>query len=263
MAQVMGVRAPSVTVARVIIYIVAALGALGGLAMLGLGVVGLVSGASVASRAAGSDAEALGGLFGSLIAAFAGVALVVGVFQLVVSGLWFWVATALGRGSRAAQVVATVLCGLDVVFGLLATLIAATNDEAGSAGLALLFAVALPGTIIALLWAPASARAFFATPRAVVGGPVGPAWQAPPPAWHQQPGWAPQQTWARPGPAPLSPPVGVPAPVARHAAADDADPVTTPTRLPALCARCGTTLAPAAAHCGACGAPTAARPVGA
>jgi hypothetical protein len=223
--------APSVTAARVIIYICAGFAALAGLATTGLGVIGLVSGAAVATSSSGTDSAPFASLFGGLIGLFAGYLLIQGIITLAFSGLWFWAATALGRASRAARVVVTVLCGLDIAFGLAVLAIATTERADGSVFLAVLGLIALPALLIVLLWGPASARQFF-RPTPLV--PLAPAWGPT--------GWAP--------PAPQSPPVGIPA--------VQGEPVTTPMRLPVLCGRCRPALVPGAAFCGGCGTPTTA-----
>ena len=187
-------RPGTVTAAQVIIWVLGALGAVGGGLVLVLGVVGLVSGASVAAGAAGTEASGLGAAFGGLIGVFSGGLVVAGVLSLAVVGLWFWIASALGRASRAARIVATLLCGLDVVWGLFA-LVGSLADRAGAAALGALRLLAIPATLMGLLWGAESSRRFFD------GMPVGlPAQRGPapmsPPAGFGQPQWS-QQQWGQ------------------------------------------------------------------
>ena len=252
MTQAVNVRPGTVTAAQVIIWVVSALAALGSLLMLVLGVIGLVSGASVASSAAGTEASGLGTAFGGLIGFFSGGLIVVAVISLAFVGLWFWIASALGRGSRAARVVATVFCGIDLVWGLIA-LLGSLADRGGAPVLAALLALVIPATLMALLWGAESSRRFFdgvpssATP-APMSPPVGfaqPQYGRPQydrPQYGRPP--FPQQQWSR-----QQFPEGV----------------TAPMRLPApRCGTCQAELHQGWAHCGACGASvTPPRPVGA
>jgi hypothetical protein len=236
MTRPLGVRPGTVTAAQVIIRILATLGAVGGGLALVLGVIGLVSRASVAAGAPGSEVSGLAGAFGGLISMFAGLIVVSAVVSLAVVGLWFWIAAALGRASRAARVVATVLCALDGVWGLLAVVIALTEREAAPV-LAAVVLLAIPGTLMGLLRGSESARQFFD------GAPAVPA--------------------PRYAPPPTSPPVGIP----RQRIAQPRFPadVTAPLRLPTTrCRTCQTEMRPGWARCGGCGTPVPPpRPVGA
>ena len=104
MSQGVNVRPGTVTAAQVIIWVLNVIAALGALAMVVLGILGLVGGASVAASASGTDASGIGAAFGGLIGIFSGGLIVIGVISLAFVGLWFWIATALGRGSRAARI---------------------------------------------------------------------------------------------------------------------------------------------------------------
>ncbi|MDT7743449.1 MAG: hypothetical protein QOE59_2527 [Actinomycetota bacterium] len=236
MTQAVGVRPGSVTAAQVIIWILAVLGALGAGLMLVVGVIGLVSGVSVAASGAGSEVSGLAGAFGGLISMFSGAIVVGAVISLAFVGLWIWIAVALGRASRAARVVLTVFCALDAVWGLLALVVAAAEQEAAPV-LAAVLLLAIPGTLMGLLWGSESARQFFDGV---------PAMSAP-----------------RYAPAPMSPPVGVPRP--RMAQPRFPEAATAPLRLPSMrCRTCQSEMRPGWAQCGACGTPVQPpRPVGA
>ncbi|HEY2222567.1 hypothetical protein [Actinomycetospora sp.] len=230
MTQAVGVRPGTVTAAQVIIRVLTALGALGAAITLVLGVFGLVSGATVAASYAGSEADGLGTAFGGLIGMFSGVVIASGLVSLAFVALWFWIASALGRAGRGARIVATVLCGLDIAWGLVMLVFAASEREA-VAFLPALVLLAIPATIIGLLWGSESSRRFFD------GVPAMPAGQ-----------------YAQ---APMSPPVGFAAPQAPDA-------ITTRIAIPPSCRTCRAALAPGWAHCGRCGTPVApGRPVGA
>lgn len=242
MTQAVNVRPGTVTAAQVIIWVLSALAALGSLLMLVLGVIGLVSGASVAASAAGTEASGFGAAFGGLIGFFSGGLIVVAMISLAFVGLWFWIASALGRGSRAARVVATVFCGIDLVWGLIA-LLGSLADRGGAPVLAALLALVIPATLMALLWGAESSRRFFdGVPSSATPAPVSP------PVGFAQPQYGqpqfPQQQWSR-----QQFPEGV----------------TAPMRLPVpRCGTCQAELHQGWAHCGACGAPvTPPRPVGA
>jgi hypothetical protein len=276
MTQGVTVRPGTVTAAQVIIWIVSTIAALGSVLLLALGVIGLVSGASVAASAAGSEASGLGAAFGGLIGFFSGGLVVVAVISLAFVGLWFWIASALGRGSRAARIVATIFCGLDLAWGLLA-LVTALGDRDGMPILAALLALVVPATLVALLWGAESSRRFFdgAVP---VPGQGGPAPMSPPAGfgrpqygqpqygqapWGQQYGQQPwgQQPWG----GPQSGPQSAPPSYGRPQVAEVPEGVTAPIKLPTQ--RCGTCQAEVRAgssSCSGCGAPTTPpRPVGA
>lgn len=283
MTQGVTVRPGTVTAARVIIWIIATIGALGGVLMLALGVIGLVSGASVAASAAGTGSSGLGTAFGGLIGVFSGGLIVVAVVSLAFVGLWFWIASALGRASRAARVVATVLCGIDLAWGLIA-LVGSLADRDGVPVLAALLTLVIPAVLIALLWGAENSRRFFDGAAAV---PVqsGPAPMSPPAGfgapqqygqapWGQQYGqqqWG-QQQWGQPqsgqqpwGGRPQSGPHSGPPSYGHPKVADVPEGVTAPIKLPSQ--RCGTCQAEVRAgssSCSGCGAPmTPPRPVGA
>ena len=183
------VRPGTVTAAQVIISILAVLGAVGAGPMLVVGVLGLVSGVSVAASGAGSEASGLAGAFGGLISMFSGAIVVAAVISLAFVGLWIWIAVALGRASRAARVVLTVFCALDGVWGLLAVVVALTEQEAAP-----------------LLVCCAAAR----DPRHADGPALGLGECAPGSSTACSAVLA--MPIARYAPAPMSPPVGVPRP---------------------------------------------------
>ena len=227
MTRAVGVRPGTVTAAQVIIRILATLGAVGTGLTLVFGVIGLMSGASVAASASGSEVSGLAGAFAGLISMFAGLVVVSAVVSLAVVGLWFWTAAALGRASRAARVVATVLCALDGVWGLLAVVIAVSEREPAPV-LAAVVLLAIPGTLMGLLWGSEGARHFFDGVPAV-----------------------PAPRYAAP---PMSPPVGIPRPrIAQPRFPED---VTAPQRPPMTrCRTCQTEMRPGWARCGGCGTP--------
>ena len=239
MTQGANVRPGTVTAAQVIIWILAVLGAVGAGLMLVVGVLGLVSGVSVAASGAGSEASGLAGAFGGLISMFSGAIVVAAVISLAFVGLWIWIAVALGRASRAARVVLTVFCALDGVWGLLAVVVALTEQEAAPLLVAVLL-LAIPGTLMGLLWGSESARRFFDGVPAVSAMPI-----------------------ARYAPAPMSPPVGVPRP--RMAQPRFPEGATAPLRLPSMrCRTCQSEMRPGWAQCATCGNPVQPpRPVGA
>lgn len=220
-------RPQSVTIAQVIIYIVSVLAALAVVSMIGLGVAGIVTGATMAGSAAGTDAAGFAGAFGGLIGLFAGAALVQGIVSAAFVALWLWAAAALGRASRAARIVVTVLCSIDVALGFV--LLVASGSVRGIEP-AFVAIVAVPGLLILLLWGPADSREYFAGRR-----PAGIPWQEGP----------------RPPSAPSSPPAGVAFAPRMHP-----EPITTPLRLAPVCGRCGTVGTPGGAFCGGCGSPT-------
>jgi hypothetical protein len=252
MTQAVSARPGSVTAAQVIIRVLAALGAIGGALMIVLGVIGLVSGATVAAGASDSDVAGLGAVFGGLIGMFSGLIIVSGVISLAFVGLWFWIASALGRASKAGRIVATILCGIDVLWGFALFALAASDSDGGSAILPALLLLVVPATLIGLLWGSESARRFF---DGVPATPVG----------HY-------------APAPMSPPVGVPRPQmpqqaqypdahypdAQYPDAQYPDAVTTRFALPPTCRTCRAALQPGWGQCGRCGTPVQpGRPVGA
>jgi hypothetical protein len=236
MTQAVGVRPGTVTAAQVIIWLLAALGAVGAGVTLVVGILGLVSGVSVAASGAGSEVSGLAGAFGGLISMFSGAIVVSALVSLAFVGLWIWIAVALGRASRAARVVLTVFCALDAVWGLLALVVALAEQEAAPL-LAAVLLLAIPGTLMGLLWGSESARQFFDGVRA-----------------------APVAHYA---PAPMSPPVGVPRP--RMAQPRFPEDITAPLRLPSMrCRTCQSEMRPGWAQCGTCGTPMQPpRPVGA
>lgn len=234
MTQQASVRPGPVTAAQVIIWVVAGLSAIGAAAMIVLGIVGLISGATVASRASSEGASGLGGALGGAIGLFAGGLIVIGVIWAAFIVLWFWLASALGKASRAAQIITTVLCGLDVLWGLFMLVSVAGARGAAAGLLPAIVTLAVPATIILLLWAPESSRRYFDGVPAMVPG-----------AWHSstpmgQP-YAAQQY-------PMSPPVGFANPRVAGPHVDDA--TTGPISLPAP--RCGTCQAEVKAGSGSC-----------
>jgi hypothetical protein len=187
------VRRPgTVTAAQAIIWVIAVLGALGSALVLVLGVVGLVSGASVAAGAAGTDASGFGAAFGGLIGFFSGGLIAVGVISLALAGLWCWIAVALGRASRAARIVLSVFCGIDIAWGVLMLLAAVSDSDLATGTLPALVLLAIPATLMGLLWGSESARRFFdPAPSA-----YGPAPVSPPVGFAQPP--VAQQQYGRP-----------------------------------------------------------------
>jgi hypothetical protein len=257
MTQTVNARPGTVTAAQAIIWVLAVLGALGSALLLVLGVVGLVSGASVAASASGTEASGFGAAFGGLIGFFAGGLIVVAVISLAFVGLWCWIAAALGRASRPARIVLTVLCGIDLLWGLIA-LVGGLADGEGAPLLGALLLLAIPATLMGLVWGPVSSRRFF-------DGVCAPAPMSPPVGFPQPQG-------------PMSPPAGMPRPPfapPQHGHAgygrSPFDPqsypegATGPLRLPSMrCRTCQAEMVPGWAHCGACGAPAQPqRPVGA
>jgi hypothetical protein len=270
-----------VTAAQVIIYVLNTIAALGSALLLVLGIVGLVSGASVAASAAGTEASQFGAAFGGILGFLSGGLVVLAVISLALVGLWFWIAVALGRGSRAARIVATIFCAIDLAWGLVA-LVGSLGDGDGVPLLAALLALVVPATLIALLWAAESSRRFFdGVPAVPVQG--GPAPMSPPigfgqphygqpqhgqpqhgqpgygqalwgqqhgqPQWGQQ--WAAQQ-WGQQS-------------YGHPQVAQVPEGATAPLRLPAQrCGTCQAEVRPGSASCSGCGAPTTPpRPVGA
>jgi hypothetical protein len=259
MTQTVNARPGTVTAAQAIIWVLAVLGALGGVGLLVLGVVGLVGGASVAAGAAGTDASGFGAAFGGLIGFFAGGLIVVAVISLAFVGLWCWIASALGRASRPARIVLTVLCGIDLLWGVVA-LLGGIAEGDGAPLLGALVLLAIPATLMGLVWGSESSRRFFdggsAYTPAPMSPPVGfarPQGPISPPAGMARPPFAPQRQPSHPGYGrppfdPQSYPEGV----------------TAPLRVTARCRTCQSELRPGWAHCGTCGAPVQPpRPVGA
>jgi hypothetical protein len=257
MTQTVNARPGTVTAAQAIIWVLAVLGALGSALLLVLGVVGLVSGASVAASASGTEASGFAAAFGGLIGFFAGGLIVVAVIGLAFVGLWCWIAAALGRASRPARIVLTVLCGIDLLWGLIA-LVGGVADGEGAPLLGALLMLAIPATLMGLVWGSESSRRFFDGVRA-------PAPMSPPVGFPQPQG-------------PMSPPAGmarppsVPPQPGRHQQGQQPfrpqshpEGVTAPLRLPSMrCRTCQAEMVPGWAHCGACGTPAQPqRPVGA
>jgi hypothetical protein len=210
---------PPVTAARVIIYVISAFSTLWAVAQIVFGVVGLASGASLVTGSAGTRSSEIGSLFGGLVGALSGLAVVGGLVSLAFVGLWAWAATALGRASAAARIVVTILCGIPVVLLLILQFAAAADGSGSSSAFVVGVAGSVPGLIIILLWAPTSSRSYFAPHR-------------------------------------IAPPVARRAvPLPRL----ETEPVTTPLRRPTLCARCRTAVVPGGAFCGGCGTPVATR----
>jgi hypothetical protein len=237
MTQAVGVKPGTVTAAQVIIWILAALGAIGAVGMLFFGILGLVSGATVAANYAGTETDGLGTAFGGLIGMFSGVVIASGLVSAAFVALWFWIASALGRASKGARITATVLCGIDVAWGLVMLAIAAGERDA-VAILPAVVLLAIPATIIGLLWGSESSRHFFD------GVPAAPA--------QMNSGYYPQ--------APMSPPVGFVAPQGPQ----HPDAVTARISVPASCRTCRAALQPGWNQCARCGAPVQpGRPVGA
>ena len=258
MTQTGNARPGTVTAAQAIIWVLAVLGALGGVGLLVLGIVGLVSGASVAAGSAGTQAAGFGAAFGGLIGFFAGGLIVVAVISLAFVGLWCWIASALGRASRAARIVLTVFCGIDLLWGVVA-LLGGLADRDGASLLVSLLLLAIPATLMGLVWGSESARRFFdggsAYTPAPLSPPVGfarPQGPMSPPAGMARPPFGPPQH-GHPGygPPPFDP-------------QSSPEGVTAPLRVTARCRTCQAELRPGWAHCGTCGAPAQPpRPVGA
>ncbi|NMO90379.1 hypothetical protein [Actinomycetospora sp. TBRC 11914] len=265
------------TAAQVIIWVVSAIAALGSALLLVLGVVGLVSGASVAASAAGTESSGLGTAFGGLIGFFSGGLIVIAVISLAFVGLWFWIASALGRGSRPARIVATVFCGIDLAFGLIA-LVGSLADRDGAPVLGGLLGLVIPAVLMALLWGAESSRRFFdGAPAVPTQG--GPAPMSPPagfgrPQWGQQPWgqqqgtqqrwgqqWGPQQWGPQSGPQQYR----AQQPYDHPQVAQVPEGVTAPIKLPSQrCGTCQAEVRPGSPSCSGCGAPmTPPRPVGA
>lgn len=161
---------------------------------------------------------------------FSGVVITSGLISLAFVALWFWIASAVGRAGKGARITATVLCAVDVAWGLVMILVAASERDAVVI-LPALVLLAIPATLIGLLWGPESARRFFDDVPATAGG------------YHPQ--------------APMSPPAGFVAP-------QDPDAVTTRISLPPSCRTCRAALQPGWNHCGRCETPAqGGRPVGA
>jgi hypothetical protein len=255
MTQQVSVRPGPVTAAQVIIRVLAVIGAIGAALMIVLGIVGLVGGAAVASKASSAGAAGLGGAVGGLIGIFSGGFIVLGLISAAFVVLWFWLASALGKASRVAQIITTVLCGLDLLSGFFMLISAAGDREAAAGVLPAILMLAIPAAIIALLWAPESSRRYFEGVRTV-----------PPMAPMAQGAWRPQYP-AGQYPAqqhPMSPPVGFATPQAPNPQTDDA--LTGPIRLPApRCGTCQAELTTGWGFCGTCGASVQQpqRPVGA
>jgi hypothetical protein len=256
MTQAGRTRPGTVTAAQVIIWILSTIAALGGALMLIFGIIGLISGASVAASAAGTESSGFGAAFGGLIGFFSGGLVVVAVISLVFVGLWFWIASALGRGSQAARIVATVFCGLDLLWGVVVLISALADGEAAPVLVAVLV-LAIPATLMGLLWGSESSRRFFDG--------------VPATAWSPAP-MSPPVGFVRPQ-GPMSPPVGMPRPplAPQQHGRPPFDPqsypegLTAPMRLTTRCRTCQAELRPGWAHCGTCGTPAQQppRPVGA
>ena len=237
MTQAVNGRPGTVTAAQAIIWVFAVLGALGSALLLVLGIVGLVSGASVAAGAAGTEASEFGAAFGGLIGFFSGGLIVVAVISLAFVALWCWIAVALGRASRGARVVLSVFCGIDIVWGVLMLLLAASDSDMVTGVVPALVLLAIPATLMGLLWGSQSARRFFDH----VPSAYGPAPMSPPvgfvqpPFAQQQQGrpWYQQQPSGQHG----RPPQYAQQPYGRPQVAQVPEGVTTPIRLPAQ--RCG------------------------
>jgi hypothetical protein len=247
MTQGVNVRPGTVTAAQVIIWVLSAIAALGSALMLVFGILGLVGGASVAAGSAGTESSGIGAAFGGLIGFFSGGLIVVAVISLVFVGLWFWIASALGRGSRAARVVATVFCAIDIVFGLI-TLVGALAERAGATALPGVLTLVIPAVLLALLWGAESSRRFFdGVPSSATPAPMSPPVGFAQPPFQQY--GRPQQQWGQQQWGQQQIPEGV----------------TAPIQLPgARCGTCQAQLRPGASHCSACGAQvTPQRPVGA
>ncbi len=260
MTQAVGARPGSVTAAQVIIRVLAVLGAIGGALMIVFGVLGLVSGATVAAGASDSDVAGLGAVFGGLIGMFSGVVIVSGVISLAFVGLWFWIASALGRASKAARIVLTILCGIDVLSGLAMFALAASDYDGASAILPAVVLLAIPATLLGLVWGPESARRFFDGVPAIAGPMSG----------------------GHYAPAPMSPPVGMPQqqfgqqpfpqqqfrqqpfPQQQRPQQQYPDAVTTKITASTSCRTCRAALQPGWNQCSRCGTPAQpGRPVGA
>ena len=266
MTQAVNGRPGTVTAAQAIIWVIAVLGALGSALLLVLGVVGLVSGASVAAGAAGTEASGFGAAFGGLIGFFSGGLIVVAVISLAFVGLWCWIAVALGRASRGARIVLTVFCGIDIAWGLLMLLLAASDSDMVTGVVPALVLLAIPATLMGLLWGSQSARRFFDhVPSAYGPAPMSPpvGFVQPPFAQQQQQGrpWYQQQ----PSGQYRRPPQYTQQPYGRPQVAQVPEGMTTPLRFPAQrCGTCQAELRPGTPSCRGCGAPvTPPRPVGA
>lgn len=153
-------QAPSITVARTILAVLAGITAAGALVALLAGIITLASTAAVASSASSTSSElgdAFGGLVGVLGGAFGGATIVGALVGAGMAALGFWARAAVGARSRGARVVVTVVSGL-VVVGSLLTVIA------GAAGAVTTAHLVLDLALVVLLWVPTDARQHFAEP---------------------------------------------------------------------------------------------------
>ncbi len=212
MTQAVNVRPGTVTAAQVIIWVLCAFSALGSALLVVLGIIGLVSGASVAASAAGSDASELGAGIGGLIGFFSGGLLVIGVISLVFVGLWFWIAAALGRASKPARIVLTIFCAIDLLWGVIA-LVGSLAEREGAPLLGGVLLLAIPATLMALVWGSEASRRFFdgvpsAYSPAPMSPPVGFAQPQHPmgqgPMSTRRPGWAARRSCRRSPASPAS-----------------------------------------------------------
>ncbi|WP_378036534.1 hypothetical protein [Actinomycetospora atypica] len=231
------VRGPvSLLVARTAVITAAILAAMGTLVTGVLGLIAVVGGLAAAAGAARSE---LGSALGGLLGVIGGFALVLALLLGGLTGLLVWATAALGRRSRPARVVVTVLAGLVALGSLLA-----------------LDATTLPGLVLAAvvvgaLWVPDDARHHFgdAPLPAVARGldrlhaTVSAPREAPASSsgWHAASQWPPPappetgQAWQAPRREPDE------RAWSREAAPD------------AVCALCGTAAPPGSTFCGNCG----------
>ena len=231
------VRSPvSLLVARTAVISAAILAAMGTLVSGVLGLIAVVGGLAAAAGAARSE---LGSALGGLLGVIGGFALVLALLLGGLAGLLVWATTALGRRSRAARVVVTVLAGL-VALGWLLALDATT-----------LPGLVLAAVVVGALWVPDDARHHFgdAPLPAVARGldRLHATVSAPRDVPASSSGW-PDTSTHRPPPPPSETGQAWQAPRepeerawSREAAPD------------AVCALCGTPAPPGSTFCGNCG----------
>lgn len=229
-------RSPvSLLLARTAVIAAAVASAMGALVTGGLGLIAVVGGLAAAAGAARSE---LGSALGGLLGVIGGFALVLALLLGGLTALLVWATTALGRGSRAARVVVTVLAGLVALGSLLA-----------------LDATTLPGLVLAAvvvgaLWVPDDARRHFGDAplpavargldrlHATVSAPRDPA--------PSSSGWGSSSGWPPPAP-PETRQTG------QATSAQDERTWGRGAAPSAVCALCGTPAPPGSTFCGNCG----------
>ena len=240
------VRSPvSLLLARTAVISAAILAAMGTLVTGVLGLIAVVGGLAAAAGAARSE---LGSALGGLLGVIGGFALVLALLLGGLAGLLVWATTALGRRSRAARMVVTVLAGLVALGSLLA-----------------LDATTLPGLVLAAivvgaLWVPDDARHHFGDAplpavsrgldrlHATVSAPrEAPASSSgrPGTGWHESSGTTAASQWPPPPPPETGQTWAHREPDERTWGRDAAP--------DAVCALCGTPAPPGSTFCGNCG----------